>query len=309
MRHDYLSSVIGCSKLPSISRFHRTGALEKNAIFADAGHVKLGLAVMAIGIVIGECAAAQATPLPRPRPAELNAVEAPRELGLKPTTTPSACQLRLTPDRAVFKPLGEISGPGDCGGPDIVSLERIIAKNRVPVEVSPPATLRCEMAEAIVTWVRDDLVAGSAKLGAGLAAIENYDSFECRGQNRIAGAKLSEHGRANALDIRSFRLKNGEVVHPTDAAVSKDFRLAMKTSVCARFTTVLGPGSDGYHEDHIHVDLAERRGGYRICQWDLHEASPEADYALAGTAAVPLPRPRPFDAAPATQRPSESRPR
>ncbi len=264
---------------------------------------------MAIGIVIGACAAAQATPLPRPRPVQLNAVEAPLEPEPKPAMAPSACQLRLTPDRAGFTSLGEISGPGDCGGPDIVSLERIIAKNRVPIAVSPPATLRCETAEAIVTWVRDDLVAAAAKLGSGLAAIENYDSFECRGQNRVVGAKLSEHGRANALDIRSFRLKNGEVVHPTEAAVSKDFRLAMKTSACARFTTVLGPGSDGYHEDHIHVDLAERHGGYRTCHWELYEASPEAGYALAATAAVPLPRPRPFDAAASIPRPPESRPR
>jgi Extensin-like protein C-terminus len=55
----------------------------------------------------------------------------------------------------------------------------------------------------------------------------------------------------------------------------------MRTSVCARFTTVLGPGADGYHEDHIHVDLAERRGGYRICQWDIRDLSPDADYAPA----------------------------
>jgi hypothetical protein len=271
------------------------------------------MAALAIGIVIGDCAAAQPIPLPRPRPADLSAVEPPGDLGLKPSTTPTACQLRLTPDRAVFKPLGDISGPGECGGSDIVLLERIVAKNKAPIAVTPPATLRCETAEAIVTWVRDDLVAGAATLGAGLAAIENFDSFECRGQNRVAGARLSEHGRANALDIRAFRLKNGQTVQPTDVAVSRDFRLAMKNSVCARFTTVLGPGSDGYHEDHIHVDLAERRGGYRICQWDIRETSPDADYALqSAPTAIPLPRPRPFagpDSSPAIPRPAESRPR
>jgi hypothetical protein len=110
---------------------HRAGDLEKNAIFAEAGNVKLGFVVMAIGIVIGDGAAAQPIPLPRPRPAELNAVEPPGELGLERATTPTACQLRLTPDRAVFRPLGEISGPGECGGSDIVSLERIVAKNRI----------------------------------------------------------------------------------------------------------------------------------------------------------------------------------
>jgi hypothetical protein len=286
--------------------------LANTAIFADAGDVKFGLAVMAIGIMIGDGAAARPIPLPHPRPAELKALEAPNELGLKPATAPTACQLRLTPDRAVFKPLGEISGPGECGGPDIVLLERIVARNRVPIAITPPATLRCETAEAIVSWVRDDLTARVAALGSELATIENFDSFDCRGRNRVAGAQLSEHGRANALDIRALRLKNGRAAQPTDVAIPRDFRLAMKTSACARFTTVLGPGSDGYHEDHIHVDLMERHSGYRICQWDLHDAPSEDDYALqSATTAIPLPRPRPFagPVSPAIPRPAESRPR
>ena len=49
----------------------------------------------------------------------------------------------------------------------------------------------------------------------------------------------------------------------------------MLHSVCARFTTVLGPGSDGYHEDHIHLDLMERRNNYRICQWNVWDPMPK----------------------------------
>src|SRR5713226_5557881 len=97
------------------------GDLENTAIFTDAEDMKLGLAVMAIGIMIGDGAAARPIPLPRPRPAELKALEAPNEPGLRPAAAPSTCQLRLTPDRAAFKPLGEIAGPGECGGTDIVS--------------------------------------------------------------------------------------------------------------------------------------------------------------------------------------------
>ena len=37
---------------------------------------------------------------------------------------------------------------------------------------------------------------------------------------------------------------------------------------------MLGPGSDGYHEDHIHLDLIERRGNYRICQWNVWDPLP-----------------------------------
>jgi hypothetical protein len=217
------------------------------------------------------------------------------------TSAPSACQMRLTPDRAAFRALGDTSLPGGCGGPDVVLLERIVAVDGSVVAVEPPATLRCEMAEAIVHFVRQDLVPSGAAMGSLVSAIENFDSYDCRGRNRVAGAQLSEHGRANALDIRSVRLRDGRVVRPAAAAAPVAFRRAMKDAVCSRFTTVLGPGSDGYHEDHIHVDLAQRRGGYRLCQWDLHDGgSPEAA-ANFGTASVqvpvPLPRPRPFDAA------------
>jgi hypothetical protein len=235
--------------------------------------VKLEIVVVAIVLMTGECAAAQTAPLPRPRPSACSS-ETTGVPGATPRNT--ACQLRLTPDRAVFRPLGAIDGPGECGGPDIVSLQRVITKDRLSVEISPTATLRCETAEAIVDWVREDLVGLAANLESVLIGIETFDSFECRGQNRIVGAKLSEHGRANALDIRAIRLKSGRGVQLTDPAVSKDIRVEIRTSVCERFTTVLGPGADGYHEDHIHIDLAERRGGYRICQWDIYDPSPRA---------------------------------
>jgi hypothetical protein len=69
----------------------------------------------------------------------------------------------------------------------------------------------------------------------------------------------------------------------------KDLREDLRASACQRFTTVLGPGSDGHHEGHIHLDVAERRHGYRICQWDVREPPPPAEVAEV----VPLPTPRP----------------
>jgi extensin-like protein len=235
---------------------------------------------------------------------------------------PTVCQMRLSANRAVFKPRGELGGPTGCGGPDVVYLERIILPDRTEVAVEPPATLRCEMAEAVVFFVRQDLAPAAAAMGAPLSAIENYDSYDCRGRNRVGGAKLSEHGLANALDIRSIRLKDGRVVRPADSGVPREFRVAMKATVCNRFTTVLGPGSDGYHEDHIHMDRAERRGGYRLCQWDLHDGGGVRATAVqsAGTlaradvaavpAGIPLPRPRPFvTGSRAIYLPAESHPR
>ena len=144
------------------------------------------------------------------------------------------------------------------------------------------------MAEAVAEWVRDDVGAAAAELGAPLASITGYDSYECRPRNNIAGAKLSEHGKGNALDVGSVKLRNGATFNLTDPSVSRPFREQMRTLACARFTTVLGPGSDGYHNDHIHLDLAARSHGYRICQWNVLDPAP-------AVANVPLPRPRPID--------------
>jgi hypothetical protein len=44
---------------------------------------------------------------------------------------------------------------------------------------------------------------------------------------------------------------------------------ALRETTCARFATVLGPGSDGAHEAHIHVDLEARRHGGKLCEWNL----------------------------------------
>jgi hypothetical protein len=273
----------------------------------EAGVLKLEFVISAIAFMTVGCTSGKTAMLSRPIHLSMssNAAGQPR---LAAGEIQTACRLRLTPDRAVFEPLGAVAGAGECGGPDIVLLKRVLTKDHVSVEIAPAATLRCEMAEAIVNWVREDLVGQVTDLGSVLAGIETLDSFECRGQNRIVGAKLSEHGRANALDIRAFRLKSGRLAQPTDSAVSEDFRIAMRTSVCARFTTVLGPGADDYHEYHIHVDLAERRSGYRICQWDIRDVLPDADSAQRLAAgAIPLPRARPFVAGDMRTHPSPAK--
>jgi hypothetical protein len=253
---------------------------------------------MILLLVTCDLAMARSVPSPRPRPAP-PALPAPALTPkLAETSQPSACRLRLTSDRAIAPSLPPITGPGECEAPDVVRLEDVVLPNRSRVEVTPPAILRCTMAEAVADWVREEAAPRALDLGSPLKAVENLTSFDCRGRNGIAGAKLSEHGKANALDIHSLRLANGKVVELTDPQVSKGFREDLRKSVCAQFTTVLGPGSDGAHEDHIHVDLLERRGGYRICEWDIREPG-EAPSVSALAASVPLPRARPaIDARP-----------
>jgi hypothetical protein len=265
-----------------------------------------------------------AVPLPKPRPAEAPAAAdtpaaaepeppaarappqtAPAEAArpgetatpaeaAKPAEPPrprlSACRQALTEEIAIAPSIPDIHGAGGCGGEDLVRLEAIVLPDKRKVAVKPAAILRCKMASAVADWVRTDIAPLAQSLGGGISNLDNFDSFECRGRNRVAGAQLSEHGRANALDVRAFGLANGKSISLTDRSVPRDLRETVLHSVCGRFSTVLGPGSDWYHEDHIHLDLTERRNNYRICQWNVYDPLPRV--------APLLPAERPEEAPP-----------
>jgi hypothetical protein len=235
--------------------------------------------IIALAAVGG--AAAEVVPLPRPRPTPPPASH----------DSPS-CALLMNGDLAIAAPLQTLDGPGECAVTDAVRLEAVVMPDGSRVALNPPATLRCSMAEAIVRWVREDMAAAALTLGAPLRGIDNYASYHCRGRNNIVGAQLSEHGKANALDIRLVRLADGRRISLTDPHVARDFRERMRRDACQRFSTVLGPRSDGYHEDHVHVDLQERaRSRFAMCQWQVLDPPPPAE--ADDNEKVPLPPPRP----------------
>jgi hypothetical protein len=239
-------------------------------------------------------------PLPKPRPEAAPKAEARTAAETAPETAadepapaapqPSACRQALTEDVAIAPSLPPIKGPGACGGDDIVRLDAVVLPDKTRVALKPAATLRCTMASAVADWVRTDLVALANSLNTTLRAIDNFDSFECRGRNRVAGALLSEHGKANALDVRSVSFADGRELKLTDRTADRTVRETVLHSLCSRFMTVLGPDSDWYHEDHIHLDLAARRNDYRICEWDVLDPMP--------VVAPMLPPPRPDEAPP-----------
>jgi hypothetical protein len=228
-------------------------------------------------------------PLPKPRPADAPATEAgkpaagppppagtekPAEQAAPAPPPPSACRLALTEEIAIAPSIPDNHGAGGCGGEDLVRLEAVVLPDKRRVSVKPAAVLRCAMASAIADWIRTDMAPLAVSLGSVISDLDNFDSFECRGRNRVVGAKLSEHSRANALDVRALKLANGQSISLTDRTVSREVRESVLHSVCARFSTVLGPGSDWYHEDHIHLDLMERHNNYKICQWNVWDPLP-----------------------------------
>jgi hypothetical protein len=115
-----------------------------------------------------------------------------------------------------------------------------------------------------------------SRLGSPLTAIRTGPGAECRPRNRVAGAKMSAHGLGLAIDLAGFELGNGThvtVAPPgrpgagTVPAWATTFA-ALRIAACGWFTTVLGPGSDPYHGDHLHLDIQQHGSSdrYRICQ-------------------------------------------
>ena len=243
----------------------------------------------------------ETVPLPRERP------PAPEDQtsASKIESEPSPCQGRLS-EIAEFKPEPPITGPGECTATDVVNVNAVLLPDNHRVVFSPVVTLQCSMAEVVAHWIRDDVAPTLDALGMSLRGVETLESFGCRSFNGISGAKLSEHGHANALDVESLKMATGTVIALTNATVSKSLREQLRQTACARFSTVLGNGADAYHENHVHIDLMQRTNNYKICQWNILDPTEIAAIAAKNSAAdtsvplattqsngVPVPRPRP----------------
>ena len=255
--------------------------------------MRLWFALLWLAGAGGGIAVAEVVLLPRPRPPiwiepqSFREAAGPNFDSAGVTSEPTECDKRILAI-AIAEPLPRLIGPDACGGRDMLRLAAVLRADGTRIEIKPTPVLRCEFAESVAAWLRDEAAPRVDKLGAPLRTVETFDDFECRGRNRVAGAKLSEHGKGNAVDVRSFILADGRSIGLTDISVPKEFRDEIRDSACHRFTTVLGPGADAQHESHIHLDLIERTQGYRMCQWDVR------DRAKTEVAAqVPLPPPRP----------------
>jgi hypothetical protein len=218
-------------------------------------------------------------PLPRPRPPvwpephTFAEAAGPGFDSASVTGALSDCDQRLAAIAAI-ELLPRLIGPGECGGRDMIRLNAVLLPDHKRVEIRPTAVLRCAMAESFVAWVRDEASDHVAALGEALRSVDTLGSYDCRGRNSVADAKLSEHGKGNAIDVRALVTAGGRHIDLTDETVAKSVRDNLRVSACHRFTTVLGPGADASHSNHIHLDILERHRGARICQWDVREPPP-----------------------------------
>lgn len=203
-------------------------------------------------------------PLPPPRPhdaAGRDSGEGKPEAGAPAET--ALCRHRLETLGVRFEVRPTLR-EGACG------VEEPLLVRGLPdgVEIAPASLMTCPLAEALAKWVAESVrPEAAAHFESRLVRLSIGTAYECRDQR--SGAKLSEHAFANGIDLMGFGFEGRPAIpvgFKPDGSVEGTFQAAVRTAACAHFTTVLGPGSDPAHADHLHLDMRARKRGFRICQ-------------------------------------------
>jgi hypothetical protein len=238
-------------------------------------------AILALALMAADARGAPQgdVPLPRPRPTDLHAPKSPASEGGKSEATEKpardeACLERLKAAGFTFEPTTPhaASNPA-CIIDTPVKLTAVAVANRPGASVRLPEepTLACRFAERLGHFLGDlaaPLIAG--RLAVELKGVRTGPGYECRNRNRAASGHISAHALGLAVDVAAFELANGKAlpIKPDGDARGHAAVEAVRTAACGWFTTVLGPGSDAAHSDHMHLDIQTHGSSdrYRICQ-------------------------------------------
>ena len=158
--------------------------------------------------------------------------------------------------------------------------------------LKPAATLACPIVSALDRWVSGGVQPAALRwFGQPVVEIKQISAYSCRGMVGAGTNHISEHAFGNALDIAGFTLADGRHISvmkgwrgtPEEQGFLHDVQLY----ACDTFTTVLAPGYNAAHYNHIHVDLMRRASGRRPCRPDavpgeIVAAKARAVYAAKG---------------------------
>ena len=180
------------------------------------------------------------------------------------------CVSDLTSKGVIFEQPNAVSQEG-CALSGAVRLAAITTPFG-EVALSGKPTMLCRFGRQLSGWVRD--VAAPLALaytGRKLTQIEIGSAFSCRARYDKPGGIPSEHARGDAIDIASFVLADNRRIRVKEEGsdpLSRDFVHALRMTACGYFTTVLGPGSNPAHAEHLHFDSAVHGAtpNYRICE-------------------------------------------
>lgn len=183
------------------------------------------------------------------------------------TAAYDACMAELKSAGAVVKEAARIDPKNGCGIARPVTVSRLASD----IQLTPEATLRCETALRLQRWVREAVVPATRAVmpAKRLAGLEQASGYVCRNRNSAPNGKISEHAFGNAIDIAAFTFSDGSRLEiaprEKDASATGALQRAAVATACLYFTTVLDPGSDVAHENHLHLDVKMRTNGYRYC--------------------------------------------
>jgi hypothetical protein len=181
------------------------------------------------------------------------------------------CLSDLKTANVEFLELGSVAKEG-CIVEGAVELDAVSSPfGKVSMTGKP--TMACLFARRFATWVRNvGAPMTLAYMGSKLTTIETGPGLVCRLRHGEPGDKISEHAKGNAIDVAGFGLENGQKLSVKDASASSKIdgvlMRTLRVTGCGYFTTVLGPGSNEAHKDHIHFDygLHGKTDNYRICE-------------------------------------------
>ena len=176
------------------------------------------------------------------------------------TQAENVCLSRgLVKPSAYIQERPEIDGPGICG---MTHPFRVSALADGAVSLDKPVNIDCSMIPALEAWLAGVVQPiAQARFGSPVVGLEAFGAYSCRSVDNQYGAQLSEHAFGNAIDVSGFRLADGReisVVRDWKRADTQElaFLHEVHAGACQDFTTVLGPGADVFHYNHIHMDLA-----------------------------------------------------
>ena len=164
----------------------------------------------------------------------------------------------IPPSPEPVPPLGPPQAPG-------------VTATAGPVAVKPAATLACPIVSVLDKWISGAVQPAALKwFHVPVVEIKQISAYSCRGMNGNPNAHISEHAFGNALDVAEFDLADGHKVSVQygwhGSPEEQGFLHDVQAAACREFTTVLAPGANVYHYNHIHVDLMRRRGRPYICE-------------------------------------------
>ena len=174
---------------------------------------------------------------------------------------------RLVQPASYMEPGEAVNGRGTCG---MTKPFKVAAVSGGFVEFKPKATLSCPLVANVEAWFHEAIQpAAMAWYGSPVIEIKQISAYSCRTMNGQPGTPISEHAFGNALDIAAFRFADGREVEFKSGwkgrPEERGFLRAVHAAACERFSTVLAPGSNAFHYDHIHVDLARRASERNVC--------------------------------------------